>query len=322
MKIDSLVSIIVPVYNVEKYLEKCASSIFSQTYSNIELIAVDDGSTDGSGRILDELALLDKRMRVFHIQNGGVSNARNFGIGKAIGSWIFFSDADDYLEPDCIEKLVSAAERNRTDVVVGNCFLVIENTNERKKKEYYTDEIATDNVAAIHKVFLTSAVVWGKLYKKNFVERVRFNPAYRIGEDGLVLLELLQEGKICFISDAVYNYLIRSESVTNAWVSDKFFEGIESSIELHKRMLEFDGRLKELADYRVLRSVLIIDEKIKSLGADKKRYLEIRKKLKGYIEERFRLFVPNQYIGIKNHLKLAKILIFTRNTIINGEERL
>lgn len=102
-----LISVIVPLYNVEKYLQRCVESIMSQTYKMIEILLVDDGSSDRSGQICDDLALLDKRIRVFHKENGGVSSARNFGIEQASGEYICFVDSDDWLDTDYFEKAAS-----------------------------------------------------------------------------------------------------------------------------------------------------------------------------------------------------------------------
>ena len=112
------VSIIVPVYNVEKYLEKCLDSIVKQTYENIEIILVDDGSTDKSGTILDQYAEMDNRISVIHKKNEGVSTARNTGIEAARGEYICFADADDYLMPDYVEYLLTLAVDKNADIAI------------------------------------------------------------------------------------------------------------------------------------------------------------------------------------------------------------
>ena len=106
---NSLVSVIVPVYNVEKYLKDCLESIINQTYKNIEIILVDDGSKDNSGKICDEFANLDNRIKVIHKENGGLSDARNFGLNNAHGEWVMFIDSDDYIDITMIDKLIKAS---------------------------------------------------------------------------------------------------------------------------------------------------------------------------------------------------------------------
>ena len=115
-----LISVIVPVYNILEYLPRCVESITSQTWRNLEVILVDDGSTDGTGALCDELALSDPRIKVFHKENGGSSSARNLGIEKACGDYLGFVDSDDYIEPDMYERLVRAAgEHNASMVQIG-----------------------------------------------------------------------------------------------------------------------------------------------------------------------------------------------------------
>ena len=110
------ISVIVPVYNVEAYLERCVESILKQTYSNLEILLVNDGSTDASGYLCDQLASINENIRVFHIENRGVSNARNLGIEQSRGEWLTFIDSDDFITNDYLETLISAA---RADVSVG-----------------------------------------------------------------------------------------------------------------------------------------------------------------------------------------------------------
>lgn len=114
---DILVSIVVPVYNVEIYLDDCLKSVLAQTYSNLEIILVDDGSTDNSGAMCDAYMKIDSRIQVFHQKNGGLSAARNFGMRHASGKYIYFLDSDDYIEKNAIEELVKVAEDECADVV-------------------------------------------------------------------------------------------------------------------------------------------------------------------------------------------------------------
>ena len=116
---DEKISVIVPVYNIEKYLRKCIDSILSQTYENIEVILVDDGSTDNCGAICDEYAKIDPRIIVIHKKNAGVSAARNTGIMQCIGEYVFFVDSDDYLPIDSIEKLYNSINEYEADISIG-----------------------------------------------------------------------------------------------------------------------------------------------------------------------------------------------------------
>ena len=118
------ISIIVPVYNVEKYLKKCIDSIVNQTYKNLEIILVDDGATDRSGEICDELAKLDNRIKVYHKKNGGLSDARNYGVERATGSYVGFVDSDDYIDAEMYEKLYEAITKEAADVAECNLKIV------------------------------------------------------------------------------------------------------------------------------------------------------------------------------------------------------
>lgn len=127
---NELVSIIVPIYKVEKFLEECITSLINQTYKNIEILLVDDGSPDKCGSICDNYAKKDNRIRVFHIENSGVSVARNKGLEESIGNWIIFVDGDDYVENTMVENLYNAAIKNNCDIVFGNYNIT---TNKRYK---------------------------------------------------------------------------------------------------------------------------------------------------------------------------------------------
>ena len=144
------ISIIVPVYNVEKYLNRCIDSILNQTLEDIELILVDDGSKDGSGQICDEYAVKDCRVRVFHIENGGPAKARNLGIIHAIGEYIGFVDSDDYIESSMYERLYSRAMINNSDVVMCGYNIVTEDSVIHKilnyNSEYSNQDIIKENL--------------------------------------------------------------------------------------------------------------------------------------------------------------------------------
>ena len=128
-----MISIIVPVYNVESYLRKCLDSILAQTYRDLEILVVDDGSTDGSGAICDEYAGKDDRIKVFHTENKGLSCARNLGLDSANGDWIGFVDSDDWIELDMYEVLLRKAEKTGADVV--ECGVYEEHSDETIKRE-------------------------------------------------------------------------------------------------------------------------------------------------------------------------------------------
>lgn len=173
---NKIVSIIIPVYNVEKYLRKCLDSIREQTYQEIEAIVIDDGSPDNSPAICDEYGKKDKRFRVFHIKNGGVSQARNYGVTKASGEWIMFLDSDDYLNEMAIEKLVSCGEKFGADIVSCAYYLKYLNRSilsghddgDEILQNFNMDSFIHDMIICPQKALVdypTCLVPWGKIIR-------------------------------------------------------------------------------------------------------------------------------------------------------------
>ncbi len=144
-----MVSVVVPVFNVEKYLKKCIESIIHQSYKNLEILIIDDGSSDRSPAICDSF-LFDNRVKVFHIENRGVASARNFGIENATGKYIFFLDGDDYLELDCIEQMVRQMKTNCCDLVICGTILEYEDGQKKKKQSQIIPKVI-DNETSYEK---------------------------------------------------------------------------------------------------------------------------------------------------------------------------
>lgn len=211
------ISIIVPVYNSEKYLRRCVDSILAQDYGNFELLLIDDGSIDNSGNICDEYASLDARVKVFHKVNGGVSTARNVGVDNAKGKWITFVDSDDFIEKSYLNIGDSTA-----DIIFQN--YVTTGTSEKSKyakMKISNLESLKDflNNEAHKELFRTP---WGKFFKKSIIKEhdLRFNTKYSIGEDTLFILEymcycvsldFLSTSYYCYQKgDAIQKYTINS----------------------------------------------------------------------------------------------------------------
>lgn len=205
-KMEELVSVIVPVYNVEKYLDECITSIVSQTYKNLEIILVDDGSTDCSGKKCDEWKDKDDRIIVVHQENKGVSAARNMGLFKSMGQWIAFVDSDDYVEKNYIEKLLLLNKKWETYV---SCC-------QRDGQELY---VGNDEQCIESKLFLLSqcyrTALWYYLYKKELFEGILF-PEGKVSEDVAVLYKIIYRAKkVAVTSDVLYHYRIRKGSLSN-----------------------------------------------------------------------------------------------------------
>ena len=181
-----MISIIVPVYNTEKYLDRCIQSILSQTYTDFELLLINDGSTDSSGAICDKYAEQDSRVRVFHKENGGVSSARNVGLDNAKGEWVTFCDSDDWVENCWLDTFVDNSEN--TDLVVQG----FNNVGLYNLYEFPLTSFSGDVKEALHLLFENKVVGYTfiKLFKRKFLEKynIKFNETIKFREDEDFLL--------------------------------------------------------------------------------------------------------------------------------------
>lgn len=210
------VSVIIPVYNVGKYIRQTVQSCLDQTLRDIEIIAVNDGSKDDSGEILDHLSELDSRIIVLHQNNAGVTKARNAGIAIATGEYIFLLDGDDYLEKDALQQMYLAAEKNDADYVVGD--FLIDYGNRKEERRFY-DFGVVDNIGFLKYSFENGDFYYtGRLYRKSFYDAITFDVPTDItfGEDNLAVEQLaFNVGKAVKLNSFVLNYVQRAESVTN-----------------------------------------------------------------------------------------------------------
>ena len=199
-------SIIVPVYKVEKYIQKCVDSILNQTYTDFELILVDDGSPDNCGKICDEYAQKDERVRVIHKENKGVSSARNLGINEAKGEIIGFVDSDDFIEADMYKDMMEFLEKNDLDIVCTDTYIVY--GNRKKFKPRYPKDKIFENGTAINENLngnLDNAI-WNKIYSREVIADVRF-PVNRRYEDVATVYKWINNAhKVGYMSKAHYYY--------------------------------------------------------------------------------------------------------------------
>ena len=209
-----MISVIVPVYNVEKYLDRCVKSILSQSFSDFELLLVDDGSPDRCGEMCDEYAKGDSRIKAFHKRNGGLSDARNFGIEKALGEYLMFVDSDDYIHEQMLETLHRLITENDADLAVCSAMDVFEGkevTQVREIREF------TLNKTESYKYMLRGdglPSACNKLYKRQTVGEVRF-PVGMLYEDGFFTPQILKRvEKTAVTSRPMYYYFRRGDSIT------------------------------------------------------------------------------------------------------------
>lgn len=246
---NELISVIVPVYKVEDYLKRCIDSILRQTYGNLEIILVDDGSPDGCCKICDEYAERDKRVKVIHKENGGLSDARNAGIDIAQGSYVAFIDSDDWVHDKYIEKLYQLLKKTAADISVCN---YMETSREDIPQNNINGKIYEfSNVEALeqltNKLYLQMVVAWGKLYKKDLFNEIRF-PEGKIHEDEFTSYRVIYKArKVVFTTERLIYYWQRPDSIMGSGFNVKHHLDV---IQAYKERAEFfnDVGLKCLGD--------------------------------------------------------------------------
>ena len=228
---DPLISIIIPVYNVKPYLKKCVDSVITQTYKNLEIIIVDDGSTDGSGALCDEIGKQEKRIKIYHKENGGLSSARNYGIDRANGEYLGFIDSDDYIEKDMYETLLRLVLKDNAEMSM--CAMCDVFGGKEYWKAKVAEEITVTNAEAIKMALIGDVVsvsAVNKLYKKDLFDDIRY-PEGKTLEDAFVIVDLLSKcNKVAITSAQKYYYIHRNESITT-----RKFDGNLDAIDAYKR---------------------------------------------------------------------------------------
>ena len=220
---ESLISVIVPIYNVEDYLEKCLQSIIQSTYKNIEVILVDDGSTDNSGKICDKYDSKYSFVKVIHRNNGGLSAARNSGMEIAKGDYYFFVDSDDAITPDILMKLIQAAKKYDADVVQCGYRKVDENGDTISVVKFQNELIkgSEEVLSSYFRDKKYQVVVWNKLYKSELIKSNRFVEG-KNNEDNMFLADIIYKiDTVYLLHDIGYLYLQRAGSIMGTSFSPK-----------------------------------------------------------------------------------------------------
>lgn len=293
-----IVSIIVPVYKVEKYLEKCVKSILEQTYSALEVILVDDGSPDRCGKMCDEYANHDKRIKVIHKENGGLSDARNTGILNATGKYLMFVDSDDWIRKDAVEQVVEKAEQYRTDIVLFDYVRVEEDTNiERCFSTNLPEEVIISGEDT-PQLICKSCSACNKLFRKDFWEQTKVSfPVGRYYEDLGTIPKLMGSAKrVIYVKEAFYFYLQRKGSIMHTSDLEKNYKDriamTDGVIEFYTSRNLFGKYQKEL-EYLIFENTYFIPSKEIVLNDRKSIYL---KKFRKYALNRFPNMHQNPYI--------------------------
>jgi len=244
---SELVSVIVPIYNVQKYLDKCIQSIINQTYTNIEIILVDDGSSDECGHMCDQYANKDERIKVIHKKNGGLSDARNYGIICATGKYIAFIDSDDFIHQRYVEILTELAVKNQADIVVGDfasfqdadyCHDKIINEKDILQSQTLTSKYLYDSNFIQQKRTIFT-VAWGKIYAKRLWQGIEY-PVGKLHEDTFTTYKLMEKAlKVVYLQEPIYYWRKRMDSITNGRWTFSHLDQIEAfgeQLEYYHRM--------------------------------------------------------------------------------------
>lgn len=243
-----LISVIVPIYNVERYLEKCIHSILHQTYQNLEIILVDDGSPDNCGAICDQYSAVEQRIKVIHKQNGGLSDARNKGIDAATGEFLVFVDSDDAILPEMIEKLYRRIVIDQSDMAFCGYKQVNQN-GEILSEVFLSDNILT-GFDALKVSYENNGVLFtiacNKLYKKYLFQNIRF-PSGKYHEDEFTTYLIIDQcDKISIVKETLYIYNQRDSSIMREDYSIRRLDAIEASYERYYYFKKMGGRYLDL----------------------------------------------------------------------------
>lgn len=256
-----LVSVVVPVYNVDKYVTHCIESLINQTYSNIEILLINDGSTDTSGIICDECAKRDNRIIVYHKENGGLSSARNYGIERANGRYIAFIDSDDWVEKEFVEVLVNSIETQNAEIACCGFLIVDENGNVKAVKKA-KEQLCLNRDAAMEDLLLDKNVkniAWNKLYLTDLFENVRY-PHGKNYEDVATTYKLVRKAnRVVIVPQALNYYLLRENSIIHTISEKNLNNWLEAHMNRRNEIAEgIDSKVLKLSDilfyYNIVKS--------------------------------------------------------------------
>lgn len=237
---SNLISVIVPVYNAKDYLEKCVDSLLKQTYSNIEIILVDDGSKDGSSELCEKLKKKDNRILVIHQKNQGVSAARNVGIKASRGDYVGFVDSDDYIEKDMLSTLYNNAISSCADISICGYRAINEKEikDSEKKDEYNKNIVVSEDIDLFYKMIVKEfkGFMCNKLFSRNIIDEMKFDCNIKVCEDLLAIIEVSKSiKKFCYENTVLYNYIMRESSAIHKKDYSKYYTAVIA----YKKIIKF-----------------------------------------------------------------------------------
>lgn len=292
------ISIIIPVYNVEKYIDKCLSSLVNQTLEDIEIIVVNDGSPDNSQKIIDNyVKKYPNKVKSFIKENGGQGSARNFGLTKANGEYIGYVDSDDYVELDMYEKLYNVAKKKNLDIVICGSYNVYENGN--KYIELEKDFLGNGKINA----FFGRMAVWNKIYKRKLLvtSKVQFRSKVWYEDLDFTVKMILNSKKIGYVNEPLYDYLIREGSTMNNSNVDRNLEILLAFDELRNdnNYKKYYAEIEYLAIYHIFITAITRIIRIDNNKSKK----EVINKLRRYVIDNFSQYNNNKYLKLLDRNK-------------------
>lgn len=304
---EKTVSVIIPVYNVRDYLRKCLDSVAAQTYKALEVIIVNDGSPDDSLEIALEYTARNPHFHCYTIENRGQGGARTYGMEQATGDYIMFLDSDDYIAPNCVEALTSAAESTGSDMVVANCYDVREDGSVLYAyKNVYKS--AVTNLAQEPEILFNRVAPWGKLYKRELLEGLQF--ACRVWYEDMRLIPkiYLRASRVCYIEDSLVYYVQRSGSTMNNKNYRRNLEVIEAFEDLRGYFREQGvyEKYKDALEFLVIEHVAVSGIARVAMGKGKERN-QVIAQLQAYLAS-FENLYDNPYL--KSQARNRKIVLW------------
>lgn len=301
----ALISVIVAIYNVEPYLNKCIQSIVKQRYTNLEILLIDDGSIDKSAEICDKWANQDSRIKVVHKKNGGLSDARNYGLNIAEGKYIGFVDGDDYISDDMYEILYDCCQSNNAQIAVGSLTALV---NDKQIRDYNGFKIYNTKEEFIKDAFkgTLSVSVCNKLYNASVFKELRFNLG-KTSEEAFIFLGTVEKStRFVFNGTAKYYYVHRENSITTAHYSSKIYNVIDAYKQNYDIIETKYPDIIKVAEYRLFWAYRLVIDQI-MLFSNYTVYMNEIKTLQGIIQKNFFKILLNPYT--KCSQKIAYIMI-------------
>lgn len=305
---DSLISVVIPIYNVEKYLERCIDSVINQTYQNLEIILINDGSPDGCATICEKYEVNDKRVKIIKQKNKGLAETRNIGINHSTAEYLIFIDSDDYINKDMIKTLYENLITHKGDISSCGHYQIYNNNIEKNTHNSVIIELTSEEaLKSFLYTHIVDVVTWNKLYKKELFKDIRF-PKGKLYEDHYTIYKILDKAdKIIYNSTPLYYYCKRDTSIGGCSFNKRLFELEDALVEECGFIIQkYPSIEKEVSIARITWLLVIYNKMILSNHSD----ILFTKKIEQLISQHLYSIIRSKELYITNKLQ---ILIFAFN---------